>query len=74
LNVNPNEHAVVIELIWSLLFQGKFIEAEKLLSYNKDELREEFMASCKELEKSGTIPEEYRADVEKIKKSLRKNN
>ena len=50
--------------------QGKYGEAEKLYLLYKNELRDAFLDDFRDFEEIGIIPEEYREDVEKIKRIL----
>ena len=50
--------------------QGKYDEAERLYLLYKNELRDVFLDDFIKFEEIGIIPEEYREDVEKIKRIL----
>ena len=49
---------------------GKYDEAERLYLLYKNELRDAFLDDFIKFEEIGIIPEEYREDVEKIKRIL----
>ena len=51
----------------SLLFQGKFDEAEQIYCRYKDELVETFLSDFEEFERANAIPREYKKDVERIR-------
>ena len=55
----------------SLLFQGKFDEAEQIYCQYKDELIETFLNNFDEFERAEAIPCEYKKDVERIKIMLK---
>ena len=55
----------------SLLMQGKTAEAEQLYRQYKNDYRKVFMEHITELEQLGTIPEERKNDVERIKAMLK---
>lgn len=57
-------------LAYALLFQGKVDEAEKLFRQFKDEYKDTFILVLTEFERLGVIPEERKADVERIKAIL----
>ena len=57
-------------LAYALLFQGKVDEAEKLFRQFKDEYKDTFILVLTEFERLGVIPEERKADVERIKARL----
>lgn len=57
-------------LAYALLFQGKVDEAEKLFRQFKDEYKNTFILVLTEFERLGVIPEERKADVERIKAIL----
>jgi len=66
----PVQHVFYTNLASSLLFQGKYNEAEKIYREYKDELKDGFLDDFKQFEEVGIIPEDRKADVEKIKKIL----
>lgn len=57
-------------LAYALLLQGKVDEAEKLFRQFKDEYKDTFILVLTEFERLGVIPEERKADVERIKAIL----
>ena len=57
-------------LAYALLFQGKVDEAENLFRQFKDEYKDTFILVLTEFERLGVIPEERKADVERIKAIL----
>lgn len=69
LKVNPNNHLSYANLAAALLFQGKVEEAEKYRQY-KFEFKDGFLEEFTECERVGVIPEERKADVERIKEML----
>ena len=54
----------------SLLFQGKYAEAEQIYRQYKSELKDSFLGDLKQFAEAGVIPKEREEDVEKIKKLL----
>ena len=54
----------------SLLFQGKYDEAEQIYRQHKDELKNSFLQDLNDFEAAGVIPEERKAYVERIRKLL----
>ena len=70
LKTNPNNHLACTNLAASLLFQGKIEEAEKIYRQYKAELKDVFLMDFAEFERAGVIPEERKADVERIKAML----
>ena len=70
LKINPNIHFAYTNLAAALLFQGKVEEAEKIYRQYKAELKDEFLLDFAEFERAGVIPEERKADVERIKAML----
>jgi len=78
LELDATQTWVKTNLAHTLLFQGRFPEAEaiyKELSQTIDQGNETYskvlLNDFDELEKAGVIPEEHKADVEKIRKMLR---
>ena len=57
----------------SLLFQGKYADAEKICRQYKSELKEDFLDDFKEFSKAGVIPKEYKEDVERFREILNKD-
>ena len=72
LPIDPSKHWINANLAAALLFQGRYDEAEQIYRQYKDELKDGFLADFEEFEKAGVIPEECKADVERIKKMLNK--
>ena len=70
LKVDSTQHLAYTNLAAAYLLQGKYQAAEKLYRQYKSELKEGFLSDFDELAKSGVIPAERKADVEKIKKML----
>ena len=70
LSVDSTKHFIYANLAGSLLFQGKYNEAEKIYRQYKDELKDGFLDNFKQFAEAGVIPKQYEADVEKIKRML----
>lgn len=70
IKVDSTQHIAYTNLAAALLFQGRFEEAEKLYLKYKDEFRNGFIDDFAEFERLGVIPEERKADVERIKAIL----
>ena len=70
IKVDSTKHIAYTNLAAALLFQGKVIEAEKLYLGYKDEFKNTFIDDFAEFERLGVIPEERKADVERIKAIL----
>ena len=70
LKVDPNNHRTYTNLAASLLLQGRLEEAEKLFRAYKAELKDEFLNDLAKFESLRVIPEERKADVERIKAIL----
>ena len=70
IRVDSTRTFIYSNLASSLLMQGKYDEAEKLYLLYKNELRDAFLDDFIKFEEIGIIPEEYREDVEKIKRIL----
>lgn len=70
LKVEPTLHVAYTNLAAALLFQGKVEEAEMLYRQYKSEFKKGFLADFAEFERVGVIPEERKADVERIKVML----
>ena len=70
LSIDSTQIGINANLAVALLFQGKFDEAEAIFLRYKDELKESFSQSFIDCETAGIIPEERKADVEKIRKLL----
>ena len=72
LEVDSTNHIAYSNLAAALLFQGKYLEAEKIYSQYKSELKEGFLSDFEEFSKTGVIPKNREGDVEKIKQLLLK--
>ena len=70
IEIDSTQHIAYTNLAAALLFQGKFEEAEKLYLEYKDEFKNSFIDDFAEFERLGVIPEERKADVERIKAIL----
>ena len=70
LDINDKEIGAYTYLATSLLFQGKYKQAEQIYRQYKDELKEEFLGAFEMFEKANVIPKEYKEDVERIKQML----
>ena len=70
LKIDPNYHLAYTNLAASLLLQGRLEEAEKLFRAYKAELKDEFLNDLAKFESLRVIPEERKADVERIKAIL----
>ncbi len=70
LSIDPNQHWIGIDLAAALLFQGKTDDAIYYYRLLKDEMKDELLQALKEFENAGAIPEERKADVERIRKML----
>jgi tetratricopeptide (TPR) repeat protein len=70
LTIDPSQHWIYTNLAAALLLQGKYDEAEAIYRQYKDELKESFLGDFNDFEAAGIIPEERKADVERIRKML----
>ena len=70
LKVNPDNHLAYTNLAAALLFQGKVEEAEKIYIQYKSVFKDSFLEDFAEFERVGIIPDERKADVERIKAIL----
>lgn len=70
LDIDETQTWIHTNLAASLLFQGKYKQAEKLYRQYKEELKEDFLKDLAAYENAGIIPEKYKNDVEKIKQML----
>ena len=70
LDINDKEIGAYIYLATSLLFQGKYKQAEQIYRQYKDELKEGFLGTFEMFEKANVIPKEYKEDVERIRQML----
>ena len=66
LSIAPTQHWIYTNLASSLLFQGKYAEAEAICQY-KDELKDSFLQDLTDFEAAGVITEKRKADVERIR-------
>ena len=72
LSIDESQHWIVTNLAAALLFQGKYDEAEAIYRQYKDELKDSFLQDFNDFEAAGVIPEERKADVERIRQLLAK--
>ncbi len=72
LEVDSTKHIAYSNLAAALLFQGKYLEAEKIYRQYKAELKEGFLSDFEKFSKTGVIPKNREGDVEKIKQLLLK--
>ena len=70
IKVDSTQHVAYTNLAAALLLQGRFEEAKKLYLEYKDEFKNNFIDDFAEFERLGVIPEERKADVERIKAIL----
>ena len=70
IEIDSTQHIAYTNLAAALLFQGKVDEAENLFRQFKDEYKDTFILVLTEFERLGVIPEERKADVERIKAIL----
>ena len=70
LAIDESKHWIATNLAAALLFQGKYEEAEKVYLQYKDEKKDSFLQDFNDFEAAGIIPEERKADVERIKNIL----
>ena len=70
LSIDASQHFIYTNLAAALLLQGKYEEAEAIYQKYKDELKDSFLDDFKQFEALGVIPEERKADVERIKRML----
>ncbi len=69
---DSTHHTVYTNLAASLLFQGRYAEAEEIYLRYKEELKEDFLSDFEDFYQRGIIPPEREDDVERIKKLLSK--
>ena len=69
---DSTHHTVYTNLAASLLFQGRYAEAEEIYLRYKEELKEDFLSDFEDFYRRGIIPPEREDDVERIKKLLSK--
>lgn len=67
ITIDSTQLQIQSHLAASLLFQGKYVEAEAIYGQYKDKLKEDFLQSFDDFESADVIPEERKADVERIK-------
>ena len=67
LEIDSTNTLLYSNLAPSLLFQGKYDEAEQIYCRYKDELVETFLSDFEEFERANAIPREYEKDVERIR-------
>lgn len=70
LDVDSNQHKFNSILAISLLFQGKYNEAEQIYIQYKKELKEDFIKDFDEFESANIIPRKRMKDVERIRKII----
>jgi tetratricopeptide (TPR) repeat protein len=70
LDIDSTKHFIYANLAASLLFQGKYAEAEKIYRQYKLELKEGFLDDFRQFAETGVIPKEREEDVENIRKML----
>ena len=70
LSIDSTQIWVYSNIAASLLFQGKFAEAEAIYRQYKNELKDSFLQDFIDFEAAGIIPEERKADVERIRQML----
>ena len=69
---DSTHHTVYTNLAASLLFQGRYAEAEEIYLRYREELKEDFLSDFEDFYRRGIIPPEREDDVERIKKLLSK--
>ena len=72
LKYDSTHHTIYTNLAASLLFQGRYAEAEEIYLRYKEELKEDFLSDFEDFYQRGIIPPEREDDVERIKKLLSK--
>lgn len=72
LEVDSTKHIAYSNLAAALLFQGKYLEAEKIYLQYKAELKDGFLSDFEEFARTGVIPKNREEDVKKIKQLLLK--
>ena len=70
LSIDSTQHWIYSNLAASLLFQGKYDEAEAIYRHFKNELKDAFLQDFNDFETAGIIPKERKADVGRIRKML----
>ena len=71
LKVDSTVHFAYANFAAALLFQGKVKEAEKVYSEYKGEFKDEMLSDFAEFERLEIIPEERKAEVDRIKAMLK---
>lgn len=67
LSVDSTQNKINSVLAATLLFQGKYDEAETIYRQYKNELKDNFLQDFNDFEAAGVIPEERKKEVERIK-------
>ena len=70
LQVDSTQHLIYTNLAASLLFQGKYEEAEQIYRQYKEDLKDSFLDDFRQFAEAGVIPKELEAEVERIKQML----
>ena len=70
IKIYSTQYLAYTNLAAAILLQGRFEEAEKLYREYKAEFKDNFIDDFAEFERLGVIPEEHKADVERIKAIL----
>lgn len=70
IKIDSTQHLAYTNLAAALLLQGRFEEADNLYREYKAEFKNVFLDDFAEFERLGVIPEERKADVERIKAIL----
>ncbi|MBR5082194.1 MAG: tetratricopeptide repeat protein [Bacteroidales bacterium] len=70
LTIDISQQWIFTNLAAAQLFQGKYDKAEQIYRQFKNELKDNFLQDLNEFEAAGVIPEERKADVERIRKML----
>ena len=70
LAIDPSQKWINTNLAAALLLQGKYDEAEAIYRQYKDELKDSFLQDFIDFEAASVIPEECKADVERIRQML----
>ncbi len=70
ISIDPTKPKKRLNLAASLLFQGRYNEAEAIYRQFKEELKDSFLQDFSDFEEAGIIPNDRLNDVEKIKQLL----
>ena len=70
LQVDSTKHFIYANLAASLLFQGKYEEAEPIYRQYKEELKDSFLDDFTQYVEEGVIPKKHKKKVERIKQML----